>query len=73
MPIPAPLRDMISTRESNPVEARVVGGCLNSQSRAIAGRADHQYLFYPSVGVWGKFISIAGIAVVAFPCHIQWQ
>ncbi|GFU01819.1 hypothetical protein TNCV_1523241 [Trichonephila clavipes] len=45
---------MISTREPIPVELRDVGWCLNKQSHAILGRADHQHLFSPSVGVWVK-------------------
>ncbi|GFS76690.1 hypothetical protein TNCV_1622641 [Trichonephila clavipes] len=42
-------RDTTSTREPNPVEA--LGVDLNSQSRAIARRYDHQRLFPPSVSV----------------------
>ncbi|GFT72868.1 hypothetical protein TNCV_1891761 [Trichonephila clavipes] len=41
--------------------------CLHSQSRAVAERDNHQRLFYPSVSVWGKFNSTAGIAVIVFP------
>ncbi|GFW39320.1 hypothetical protein TNCV_1833051 [Trichonephila clavipes] len=52
---PMSLQDMTPTRETNPVEARRVGSCLNSKSRAIVGKAGHQFLFFPSVGVWGKF------------------
>ncbi|GFX01945.1 hypothetical protein TNCV_371341 [Trichonephila clavipes] len=29
-------------------------GMMSSQAHAMAGRADHQYLFSPSVGVWEK-------------------
>ncbi|GFW96654.1 hypothetical protein TNCV_2847111 [Trichonephila clavipes] len=40
---------MTSARQPNPVEVLGLGGCLNSQSHAITGRADHEYLFSPSV------------------------
>ncbi|GFT58661.1 hypothetical protein TNCV_1251061 [Trichonephila clavipes] len=51
---PAPSWDMTSTPEPNLVEALDVVYCLNSQSRGIVGKADHQYLFSPLVGVWRK-------------------
>ncbi|GFV36013.1 hypothetical protein TNCV_2867711 [Trichonephila clavipes] len=58
-------------------ESRVIAGdtrtqtresseCLNSQSRAIAGRADHQHSFFPSIRVWENFMFMAGIAMIAF-------
>ncbi|GFV90083.1 uncharacterized protein TNCV_4377991 [Trichonephila clavipes] len=49
-----PSRGMTSIREHNAVEARVVGGSLNSQSRAITEKARHQHLFSSSVCEWGK-------------------
>ncbi|GFY16059.1 hypothetical protein TNCV_341081 [Trichonephila clavipes] len=49
LPCPAP-----STREPDPVGAWGVGSCPNSQSCAIAGRADHKHLISSSFGMWGK-------------------
>ncbi|GFX93571.1 hypothetical protein TNCV_1587491 [Trichonephila clavipes] len=58
-------QDITSAREPDSVEV-CSGGCLNSQFRAIAGRADYQYLLSLSVGVWRKFHLSAGIAVGTF-------
>ncbi|GFW20625.1 hypothetical protein TNCV_1048481 [Trichonephila clavipes] len=41
-------------KKLNPGKARSVVCCRNSQSRANAGEADHQHLFFPSVGIWKK-------------------
>ncbi|GFX78551.1 hypothetical protein TNCV_29911 [Trichonephila clavipes] len=49
-----PSQNMTSTRESKPVEILSVKCCLNSQSHVIAGKDDHQHLFFPSVSVWRK-------------------
>ncbi|GFW24099.1 hypothetical protein TNCV_4951431 [Trichonephila clavipes] len=54
LPYHTPSQDMSEIRHPNPVEELDVGSYFNSQYRAIAGRADHQHLFFPSVGVWGK-------------------
>ncbi|GFU92194.1 hypothetical protein TNCV_298241 [Trichonephila clavipes] len=53
---------MTSTGEPNPVEARGGGLFLNSQYRATSGRADHQYLFFFSVGMWGKIYTCGCVA-----------
>ncbi|GFW86025.1 hypothetical protein TNCV_1968331 [Trichonephila clavipes] len=38
---------MTSTRKHEFVETRDVGGCFNSQTRTVAGTADHQHLLFP--------------------------
>ncbi|GFW99694.1 uncharacterized protein TNCV_3419251 [Trichonephila clavipes] len=54
LPNPTPLRDMISTRKPESLKTWDAGWCLNSQSHAIMGRAGHQHLFSPLIGVWEK-------------------
>ncbi|GFW97991.1 hypothetical protein TNCV_1806421 [Trichonephila clavipes] len=45
---------MTSTRESNTEGARSVGRSINSQSRAVEGKAYQQHVFSPAGGVKGK-------------------
>ncbi|GFX57208.1 hypothetical protein TNCV_2964871 [Trichonephila clavipes] len=43
-----------------------MGRCFKSQSRAIAGRADHQHLFSPSVDVLEKIHHAISNAMITF-------
>ncbi|GFV59361.1 hypothetical protein TNCV_1706231 [Trichonephila clavipes] len=73
LPIPVASPDMTSTRKPDVVEVWGMRWCINSQSRAKAGKADYQHLFSSSVSVWENSAFPAGFSVNVLSVIIYFQ